>query len=602
MPNFTFTGPQGQQITVSGPDGSTPAQAFQIMQQHMGQTTNNPAVTKQAGYQASDTGQFTPIQNAGQQAQAPTGNAALGALQGASNAVLGAGNSMAAGAYAALKPHAGMDEASQNFDTANQFLQGNQIGTPTAPTANINATDAARQAVQGAAASMAGAPQALYDTGVNKLGALANKLPWAPAVTQFINQHPALQKFQAATQGLGDVAANTVLPAVVGGTAKLAGSGIADAISPITKPLIDARNAGYVIPPSDAALKGGAVGLGSKALEGLAGSAKLKTDASIKNQQVTNDLAAQELGLPKGTPLTPDALDSVRAPAEAVYQKMGSLGKIPVDSQYASDLAAIGPKNNGSFPKLQGKGVNADITELKQDYAEPNFDAGDAMQQIKELRDSARSNYTNANVPGGGKNSNTLKALGEAQNQVADALLDQIDRFAASRPEGFDISNLGQQFRQARQTLAKVHTVEDAIKPGTLDVSANDIAKAMNGKRKVPLTGGLKTIADTYNNFGKSMELAGPLRNKTPINAMEGLVGGGLMTGGMLTKNPALWKEALVTLGARPTTRYGLLSAPFQNSMLPKAPMDPMLTRLLMGGAPAALNAQNQNPLLGNQK
>lgn len=594
MPNFTFTGPQGQQITVTGPDGATPEQAFAIMQQHMG---GNPAQTKVPGYQASDTGQFTPIQNAGQKAAAPTGNAALGALQGLSNSVLGAGNAMAAGAYATLKPHSGMDEASQNFDTANQFLHGNQIG----PSQDIK-TEAARQAVQGAASTLAGAPQAFFDAGANKLTAVANKLPWAPAVNNFINQHPTLQKVQALTQGAGDIAANTLLPAIAGKTAALAGSGISDAIATKSAPLVAARQAGYVVPPSDALGKGGAVGLGSRALEGLAGSAKLKTDASIRNQQVTNDLAAQALGLPKGTLLTPDILDSVRAPAEAVYQKMASLGKIPVDSQYANDLAAIGPKNKGSFPKLQNKGVNADIAELKDDYAEPNFDAGDAIEQIKQLRDSARSNYMNANVPGGGKNSNTLKALGQAQNQVADALLDQIDRFAASRPEGLDINNLGQQFRAARQTLAKVHTVEDAILPGTLDVSANEVAKSMNGKRQVPLSGELKTIADTFNNFGKSMQLAGPLRNKTPINAMEGLVGGGLMTGGMVKNNPGLLKEAALSLGMRPAARYGLLSTPFQNSMLPKAPMDPMLMRILMGGAPAALNAQNQNPLLGNKQ
>lgn len=37
MPAFTFTSPQGQSYTVNGPDGATPEQAFQMLQQHLGQ-------------------------------------------------------------------------------------------------------------------------------------------------------------------------------------------------------------------------------------------------------------------------------------------------------------------------------------------------------------------------------------------------------------------------------------------------------------------------------------------------------------------------------------------------------------------------------------
>src|SRR5690348_8536340 len=159
--------------TVNFPDGMAQGNIESAIQKNFPQI-HNPANTKIPGYTASDTGQFTPIQNAGQQAKAPTGNAALGALQGLTNSVLGAGNAMSAGAYAALTPHSGMDEASQNFDEANKFLQGNQIGAPTAPSTNLDQTAAARQAVQGAASKVAGAPQAFFDAGANKLTALAN--------------------------------------------------------------------------------------------------------------------------------------------------------------------------------------------------------------------------------------------------------------------------------------------------------------------------------------------------------------------------------------------------------------------------------------------
>lgn len=37
MPKFTFTGPDGKGYDVEGPDGATPEQAFQVLQQHLGQ-------------------------------------------------------------------------------------------------------------------------------------------------------------------------------------------------------------------------------------------------------------------------------------------------------------------------------------------------------------------------------------------------------------------------------------------------------------------------------------------------------------------------------------------------------------------------------------
>lgn len=576
MPNFTFTGPQGQQITVTGPDGATPAQAFQIMQQHLGQG-NNPAQTKIPGYTASDTGQFTPIQNAGQQAKAPTGNAALGVLEGLTNTATSAGNAISAGAYAALTPHSGMDEASQNFDKANQFLNSNQIG----PSQDVN-TEAARQAVQGAAAKMAAAPQAFFDKGANIVTGLANKLPWAPQVNQFINQHPALQKFQAITQGIGDVAANTALPAIAGKTAGLA-------TDTVVKPtaFADARSLGYKVAPSDAAFKGGNAGVLSKGVEGLAGSPKLQVDASLKNQSITNDLAAQDIGIPKGTPLTPEVLDQAEQPHYKAYDAVKSIGTVPIDGQFKKTVASIGQESQDAFPMDS----SPTLDKLKQAYLTPNsFGANGAVLKIRQLRKDGNLNIASRDPE--------KMQLGYAQRQIAGAIEDQIDRYASSRPQGFDNPNLITNFRNARQELAKINTVRDAITPGTTDVSAPFIAKQLN--RGAPLSGNLQKIADTYNNFPNALRNAGPLRNKTQVNAMEGLVGGGLMTGGMVSHNPGLLKEALVTLGARPLARASLLSTPFQNSMLPKAPIDPMLWRTLLGGAPAALNSQN--PLLGNQK
>jgi hypothetical protein len=563
------------------PDGMSQPDMAAAIQKNFPQI-HNPANTKVPGYTASDTGQFTPIQNAGQKAPEMTGNAALGALQGASNSVLGAGNAMAAGAYAALKPHSNMDEASQNFDTANQFLQGNQIGPSQDPKTEA-ARQAVMQAVMQAAGTVVGAPQTLFDTGANKLTSVANKLPWAPAVNQFINQHPALQKFQAATQGFGDVAANTALPAIAGKTAGL----VKDAVT-APSPLADANALGYKVAPSDAVLKGGSAPIG-KVVEGLAGSPKLQVDASVKNQGVTNDLAAQDIGVPKGTALTPEVLDAAEQPHYKAYDAVKSVGQVPIDSQFKKTVASIGQESQDAFPMDSSPALD----KLKQAYLQPDsFGANGAVLKIRQLRKDGNLNIASRDPE--------KMQLGYAQRQIAGAIEDQIDRYASSRPEGFDNPNLIQNFRDARQALAKINTIRDSITPGTTDVSAPYLAKQLN--RGAPLSGNTLKIADTYNNFPSAMRPAGPLRNKTQVNAMEGMFAGGTGLYGIAAAKPKIVLDSLAMLTGRPLARAGLLSAPFQNSMLPKAPMDPMLMRLLMGGAPAALNAQNQNPLLQGNK
>lgn len=581
MPNFTFTGPQGQQITVTGPDGSTPEQAFQIMQQHMG---GNPAQTKVPGYTASDTGQFMPIQNAGQQAKVPTGNAALGALQGLTNSVLGAGNAMSAGAYAALTPHSGMDEASQNFDKANQFLQGNQIG----PSQDVN-TEAARQAVQGAASKMAGAPQAFFDAGANKLTALANKLPWAPAVNQFINQHPALQKLQAITQGAGDVAANTLLPAIAGKTAGLARTGI-DAATAET-PFSTARQLNISIPPSFARLAGGKASI-SPTIEGMVGGApKTAIEASVKNAPAINAAAASDIPtLEKGAELNDTNLDEAAQPWYQKYNVVKNLGKaIPIDNIFKSKVASIGQESADAFPMDSSPALD----KLKQAYLQPDsFGSNGAVLKIRQLRKDGNLNIASRDPE--------KMQLGYAQRQIAGLIEDQMDRFANSRPEGFENPTAISDFREARQQIAKIESLRDALLPGTTDVSAARLFQMK--KRGVPLSGNMDKIADLYGNFKPAMQDALPLRNKVPINRLEGMLSGAGMGASIAEKSPAGLMASAGYLLAPPLTRKLMLSDTFQNSMLPKAPIDPMLWRTLLAGAPAALNAQNQNTLLGNQK
>lgn len=537
------------------------------------------------GYIASDTGQFTPIQNAGQVAPSPTGNAALGALKGAYNALMGAGSGMAAGAYATLKPHSSMAQASDNFDQASKFLQGNQLG----PSGDLN-TDAAQQAVQGAAQTLAGAPQAFYDTGVNKITSLANKLPWANAANTFINKHPSLMAFENATQTGGDVAANTVLPAVAGKISGMAKQGLADSVMPTPDTALAKANAlNLVVKPSSAKFSGGSAPIG-KLLEGIGGSAKVGVDAAVKNQPTLTSLAAADIPtLKPGVSPTETALDNAAKPYFPVYDEMRGLskthGKIPTDSDFVKAVKDVVPEDASDF------GENPKITALQQKYLAPDeFSSASILREVQSLRKNATSNYTAArkfqveNAP-------ELKNLADAQQGIADALEDRLDRFASQFPDNQDLVS---RYRTARVELAKINTLKNAIPQGTEDVSAPFLAKQLNAKK--PLSGNMLQIAKLANAFPDETRFAPSLKNKVPINVLDSAVGLGGAVTSAATGRFGPGAAALDWMVGRPLLRQGLLSTPYQNSMLPKAPMDPMLMRLLMGGAPAALNSQ------GNQK
>jgi hypothetical protein len=60
-----------------------------------------------------------------------------------------------------------------------------------------------------------------------------------------------------------------------------------------------ARDLGYVIPPTQANPS-----MLNRTIEGIAGKLSTAQNASARNQQITNELAAKSLGLPIDTPIT----------------------------------------------------------------------------------------------------------------------------------------------------------------------------------------------------------------------------------------------------------------------------------------------------------
>lgn len=313
---------------------------------------------------------------------------------------------------------------------------------------------------------------------------------------------------------------------------------------------------GYVIPPAD--LNPGMV---SEAVSGLSGKIKTAQVASQRNQTVTDKLARRALGLADDAELSADVLNGIRRQASAAYDGVKSVGTIQADKQFFDALDQIAATQQGagrSFPGLQNNGVVDLVASLKQQA----FEAGDAVDATKVLREMADAAYRAGD-----------KAKGKAAKSAADALEEVLDRNlqAAGNPKAL------QEFRDARQLIAKTYTVQKALNTETGAVNAQVLAKEL-GKGK-PLSGELKDVAKVATAFPKATQAL-----KEAPKAISPLDFAVATATGASTMNPL----SVLMLGARPAARTALLSSPVQRAALNPGYQASMAARF----APAAIDNQ----------
>lgn len=343
--------------------------------------------------------------------------------------------------------------------------------------------------------------------------------------------------------GAGMEAGGAVAGKALGTVAKAVGEKVIPKGMPLTDAAKLARSKDYVLKPSEAG------GAGGKILEGVSGSPKLSIQAAVKNQEKTNYWSAREIGLPEGTKLTPAVITKAKAPYNSVYQEVGDLGPVLTDGKYGADISGIGRTPGASFSKVK----NPDIETLRSQYMEKGFDAKDAVLQIRILRRNASKNIK---VQDPAKNE-----LGYAQKQVADAIESQLERHADSvgKPD------LVQRFKESRQALAKINTVELSLNRATGDISAPKLSSLR--KKRMPLSGHLKDIADIHDAFPSEMREASKLRNKVDVTVLEAFAGG---AGGVYgLEHPLIGGLAASGVIVRPLARKYLLSEAYQKSIAP---------------------------------
>jgi hypothetical protein len=325
-----------------------------------------------------------------------------------------------------------------------------------------------------------------------------------------------------------------------------------------------AQQAGYVVPPSQT----GAGTLG-KLAESLSGKFKTEQLASIKNQPVTNSLARNALGASAEDVLMPELTRRISGEAfQRGYAPIMGLGEMPTAGTYKAALDKIAGQYAGASRSFPNAAKNP-VGELVDNLRVPSFDAGDAINMTRTLREDAGKAFASGD-----------KALGRANREAAAAIENEIE--ANLKAGGKNGAGLLKDFRAARVQIAKANDVERAL-DGMGNVNPAYFAKQLkNGK---PLTDELKTIGEFGQSFGKYAQLEKP-GNANPFTVLD------FATGTMGSAvNPLM---AALPVG-RVAARYGILSKPYQarlgNSYQAglMSRIDPRLTGLL--GADAGIYA-----------
>jgi len=437
------------------------------------------------------------------------------------------------------------------------MYQGGKLAGEIAGTAGIGVT-LARGAMLGAKVAPTIAPQiaaALQSGGMTAAGGgigtrLAGGAVSGAAMGGMINPEDA---------GTGAVIGGAI--PIAGKLAGLAGQKMRGAVqSPeVLQAIKEARDLGYVIPPTQAKPT-----IANRLLEGFAGKLTTAQNASARNAEITNALAAKAIGLPDGVQITPEVLKDLRKTAGAAYESIGNAGTIVPTNKYSQTLDTIAApfiKTAKSFPDAKPSPVIDLIESLKS----PSFDSAAAVEKIKQLRTAADDAFRSGNTD-----------VARASKAAAGALEDAVETHLQS----IKSPKLLQDFRDARQFIAKTYTVEKALNPTTGSIDAKKLGALI--KRGKPLTGELKQAGEFANRFPKaaqSIEGMGSLPQSSPLDwTAAGL-------GSFMAGNPLPMAGVL----ARPAARKLTLSDLVQNRLTVQPSGQNRLAELLQNPAFRAL-------------
>lgn len=354
--------------------------------------------------------------------------------------------------------------------------------------------------------------------------------------------------FLATTLEVGAEAA----PAVLGGVSMLKSARNRAPMTRTQQTLAEAQKEGYVVPPSQAGK--------ASLLEGAGGKIRTAQRASAQNVEVTNRLAARELGLPENVTITTDLLKNMR---EAAYKRgyeplKGYKSPIVADDVFLKDvldMSRTADRVRIDFPNITTAGADK-VSKLADGVLVQQMTAEGAVELIKSLRSEARRNLSWKAQP----NADAV-AYGQAQLSAARALETLIERNLEKTGNAPLLSG----YRQAREMIAKTHSVENALNDATGTVSARALA---SGKDADALTGGLRTASRFAQAFPKANQLPEIFGGTPPISPLDVSMGTIAAMGGQLATGNATGALAGGIPLLRPMAAPMALSGPVQSALV----------------------------------
>lgn len=310
-----------------------------------------------------------------------------------------------------------------------------------------------------------------------------------PLPSQTFNQ--ALDSVTAAPEGLMGKGSELVSSALLGSRIP-APTGVQQAPAGFMPPgqalkdasLAAAQKKGYVVPPSS-----NNPTFMNRLWEGISGKAKLSQEAMMRNQPVTERLAATALKQNPDAPITQGALQAIRGEAyQAGYAPVKAAGEMATDSKFIDDLVSLTKTGEGAARAFPGLKPAGPIDDLVDSLTQEKFDAGDGVDAIAYLRQLADDAF------GSGRSSD-----GRAYKGAAKAVEDVIERNLAGR--GDAAKDLLQKYRESRQLIAQTYTAAKALTDA--DGTTNALVYGRELLKGKPLVGDQKAIGQFASRFGK---------------------------------------------------------------------------------------------------
>lgn len=216
-------------------------------------------------------------------------------------------------------------------------------------------------------------------------------------------------------------------------------------------------------------------------VQSMGGDAPISKKQALKNQQVTNAIAREAMGLPPDAFLDDAAFDSFRAREGGAYARVkADQTALPVTPQFERDVLALSDRMrliNDTFP---GQVDLTEISKLQDALIHPAqaVKPEAVIELVKSYRADAKALL---------KSDDPKKvSLGVAKREASNLLEDHMEQHLPA--------NLIPEYRAARAKIAMSHDLEDATNTQTGTVDAT-VLRALLDKGK-PLSGKLLGVAE----------------------------------------------------------------------------------------------------------